>query len=93
VNYRGALNFVSPDQSRGVLFVFQLHDGPPSPVRPQGLDRAKHYQVHELNPAPGRVAIPQEGKTLSGDDLMREGIAPACSKAIEASVIELSPVA
>src|SRR2546429_6349181 len=35
---RGALNFVSEDRSRAVLFVFQLKDGPAVPVRPQGLD-------------------------------------------------------
>jgi alpha-galactosidase len=35
---RGALNFVSADHSRSVVFVFQLQDGQPLPVRPQGLD-------------------------------------------------------
>jgi len=47
------------------------------------------YLVHELNPAPGRAAIPQEGKSLTGETLMRDGILPSCSKALEASVIEL----
>jgi hypothetical protein len=31
----------------------------------------------------------QEGKTLTGEALMREGILPSSSKALEASVIEL----
>jgi alpha-galactosidase len=88
---RGALNFVSPDRSRSVLFVFQLSDGPPAPVHPQGLDPVQNYIVRELNSAPGRVALPAEGKTVMGADLMRNGIIPSCSKALEASVIELAP--
>ncbi len=72
-----------------MVFVFQLKDGKPQPVRPQGLDPAKRYTVHELNPAPGRAAIPQEGKTVTGAELMRDGVVPSCAKAIEASIIEL----
>jgi alpha-galactosidase len=88
-NFRGALNFVSPDKSRAVVFAFQLKDGENVPVHPLGLDPAKTYLVHELNPAPGRAAAPQEGKSFSGETLMRDGIMPSCSKALEASVIEL----
>ncbi|HUC85254.1 MAG TPA: alpha-galactosidase [Candidatus Acidoferrales bacterium] len=89
-HYRGAVSFVSPDQSRAEVFAFQLQDGPQSPVHPQGLDPAKRYVIHELNPAPGRAAIPQEGKNLAGEELMRDGIIPACSRAVEASVIDLN---
>jgi alpha-galactosidase len=88
-NFRGALDFVSSDKSHAVVFAFQLKDGENVPVRPQGLDPAKNYTIHELNPAPGRAAIPQEGKTFTGEELMRDGILPSCSKAIEACVIEL----
>ena len=90
-NYRGAINFVSPDKSRAVVFAFQLKDGENNPVHPQGLDPAKNYAIHELNAAPGRAAIPQEGKTLTGEELMHDGIVPSCSHATEASVIELGP--
>ncbi len=58
-------------------------------MHPQGLDPAKHYTIHELNPAPGRAAMEQEGKTFTGEELMRDGILPSCSKALEACVIEL----
>jgi alpha-galactosidase len=88
-NFRGALNFVSPDQSRAVIFVFQLEDGQSTVSRPQGLDPARRYKITELNPAPGRAAIENEGKTLTGEELMRGGIRPSCSKALEACVIEL----
>ncbi len=89
-NDRGAINFVSPDQARAVVFAFQLRDGPNAYVRPQGLAPSKRYTIHELNPAPGRPQIAQEGKTFAGEELMRDGILPSCSKALEASVIELS---
>ncbi len=89
-NYRGAIDFVSPDQSRAVIFAFQLRDGPNAPVRPQGLAPSKHYTIHELNRAPGRPEIAQEGKTFTGEELMREGVPPSCSMALEASVIELT---
>ncbi len=88
---RGAINYVSPDQTKAVLFVFQLKDGAAQPVRPQGLDPAKRYTVHEMNPSPGRAALLQEGKPFTGEELMRDGIVPNCVKGLEASVIELAP--
>lgn len=88
---RGAINFVSPDGTHAVVFVFQLKDGEAQPVRPQGLAAAKRYTIQELNPAPGRAALPQAGKVLTGAELMRDGIVPSCAKALEACVIELAP--
>jgi alpha-galactosidase len=88
-DFRGAEDFVSPDKTRAVVFVFQLQDGENVPVRPQGLDPAKNYTIQELNPAPGRPAMEQEGKTFTGAELMRDGIVPSCSKSLEACVIEL----
>ncbi|MBW8864227.1 MAG: alpha-galactosidase [Verrucomicrobia bacterium] len=91
-NYRGALNFVLPDHSRAVLFVFQLKDGQNAAAHPQGLDSARRYAVHELNPEPGRAAMAREGKIFSGEELMRDGLLPSCSKGLEASVIALDAV-
>ncbi|MEY2429039.1 MAG: alpha-galactosidase [Verrucomicrobiota bacterium] len=88
---RGALNFVAKDRSRAVVFVYQLKDGPVLPVLPQGLDAEKRYTLRELNPAPGRAALANEGKSLTGEQLMRNGIEPSCSRALEACVIELAP--
>jgi alpha-galactosidase len=88
---RAALNFVTKDRSRAVVFVFQLEDGHALPVRPQGLDPIRHYQVHELNPAPRRAALAADGKSITGQVLMGDGIIPSCSKALEASIIELAP--
>jgi alpha-galactosidase len=86
---RGAINYTSIDRSRAVLFVFQLKDGEATPVRLRGLDPARKYVVRELNPAAGRAAIALEGKTVSGEELMTNGVAPSCSKALEACVIEV----
>ncbi|MES1180554.1 MAG: alpha-galactosidase [Verrucomicrobiota bacterium] len=87
--FRGVENFVSPDKTRAVVFAFQLQEGENVPVHPQGLDPAKNYAVRELNPAPGRAAMGQEGKTFTGAELMRNGVLPSCSKATEACVVEL----
>jgi alpha-galactosidase len=88
---RGALNFVAPDRMRAVVFVFQMKNGKAAPVHPQGLDPAKLYTIQELNPAPGRAALPQEGNTLTGAEWMLDGMVPSCTKAQEACVIELRP--
>jgi alpha-galactosidase len=88
--WRGALNYAAKDRKRAAVFVFQLQDGPASPVRPQGLDPAVRYAVHEMNPASGRNAMPQEGKVLTGEELMRDGIVPSCANKLEACVIELA---
>jgi hypothetical protein len=62
-------------------------------VHPQGLDPAKRYTIAELNPAPGRAALPQAGQTRTGAEWMRDGVVPSCAQALEACVIELAPVA
>ena len=89
-NYRGALDFVSKNHERAVVFVFQLQDGPDVAVHPQGLDADRQYTIHELNPMPGRPAVGQEGETLTGAQIMRDGILPSCSRGLEACVIELN---
>ena len=91
-NYRGALNFVAKDKSRAVVFVFQLKDGDNKTVCPRGLDAEKRYVIHELNPAPGRAVMEQEGKTFTGEEIMRNGVLPACSQALQACVFELRSV-
>ena len=90
--YRGTMNHVAPNQSRAVIFAYQLKAGPAAPVKPQGLDPERRYVVREMNPAPGRQPLPMEGRTLTGADLMRSGIAPSCSSPLEACVILLAPV-
>lgn len=52
---------------------------------------AKRYTIREMNPAPGRAALPQEGKSFTGVELIRDGIVPTYVKALEACVVELAP--
>jgi hypothetical protein len=73
-----------------VVFVFQLKDGQNLPVHPQGLDPTRRYTVRELNPASDRATMNKEGGTLTGDELMRDGLMPSCSKALEGCVVELA---
>lgn len=86
---RAALNYVRQDQSRAVLFVFQLLGSEPKPVRPEGLDPSRRYRVRELNPAPGSPPLEMEGKIFTGAELMRVGIKPSCSEAVTACVLVL----
>jgi alpha-galactosidase len=88
---RGALNYVATDRRKAVVFVYQLKDGQALAVKPQGLDPEREYVVRELNPASGRAPIPQEGKSVKGEELLRDGVVPSCAKALEACVIELAP--
>ncbi|HEY3861593.1 MAG TPA: alpha-galactosidase [Verrucomicrobiae bacterium] len=87
---RSALNYASQDRARAAVFVYQLRAATTQPVHPQGLDPSRSYTIHEMNPAPGRAPIADEGKTLTGEALMRDGILPSCANPMEASVIELS---
>ncbi|MGO8700597.1 MAG: alpha-galactosidase [Limisphaerales bacterium] len=87
---RGAIDFVSHDRSRAVVFVFELKAGASGLVHPQGLAPDKRYTVHELNPAPGRAVLAQEGKVLTGTEIIRGGLEPSCGRALEACAIELA---
>jgi alpha-galactosidase len=87
---RGALNYVSADQTRAVLFVFQMRNQSHAPVRPEGISPEKSYLVHELNPAPGREKLKQEGQIISGAKILQEGIEPSCHNTTEACVVELT---
>ena len=46
---RSALNYVSADKARAVLFVYALKDGNPGVVRLRGLEPTRHYRVREVN--------------------------------------------
>lgn len=87
---RGALDYVSENRARAVLFVFQLQGDSKLPVRPQGLDPEKHYEIRELNPAPGRRPLGLEGRIVSGTEIMRDGIIPSCVNAMEACVVGIT---
>jgi hypothetical protein len=62
---RAALNYVTADQSKAALFVYQLKDGDAEPVKTRGLDPKRQYWVKERNVAnPSDVA---DDKSISGE--------------------------
>ncbi len=74
-----ALNYVSKDKSRAVLFAYNLHPRYKEPrllkVRMQGLDPQRQYTVEEINLMPGtQSTFDFNGKRFSGDYLMKVGL-------------------
>lgn len=73
-----AVNYVSTDQSKAVLFAYDLHPrylGKTPVVRLQGLDAGRMYKVTEINLMPRDKAVASEnGKIYSGDYLMKVGL-------------------
>ena len=74
-----ALNYVAKDRSHAVLFAYNLHPRYKEPrllnVRLKGLDAQRQYTVEEINLMPGtKSAFDFNGKTFSGDYLMRVGL-------------------
>lgn len=88
---RSAFNFVSEDRRRAVIFVYQIGSGKSDPIKPQGLAPTLRYRVREVNlPAGTESTLPNQGKTIDGAALMREGLTPDNTKKFDSAVIELS---
>ncbi len=87
---RAAMNFVSEDKARAVLFVYQLRNGNPKPVKWCGLDPKALYRVKEINLCDGaRSSLAFDEKTASGALLMQAGLVPTCCNALESMVVAL----
>ena len=73
-----AINYVSKDKQRAVLFAYDLHPRYKEPlqnVKLQGLDAKKMYTVKETNLMPGKDSeLEYNGKQYSGDYLMKIGL-------------------
>ena len=73
-----AINYVSKDKQRAVLFAYDLHPRYKEPqhnVKLQGLDAGKTYTVKETNLMPGKQSeLECDGKQYSGDYLMKVGL-------------------
>ena len=73
-----AINYVSKDKQRAVLFAYDLHPRYKEPVmnvKMQGLDADKVYTVKETNLMPGKESDMEcNGKQYSGDYLMKVGL-------------------
>jgi len=91
---RAAMDFVSADRARAILFIYQLKDADAKTVKPRGLDPRRIYRLTELNLPDGATPTPAfNGKdTFDGETLMRDGFLPPCDKAFTSAVIELAEV-
>lgn len=73
-----AINYVSKDKQRAVLFAYDLHPRYKEPVmnvKMQGLDADKVYTIKETNLMPGKESdLECNGKQYSGDYLMKVGL-------------------
>jgi alpha-galactosidase len=85
---RAALSYVTDDQSKAALFVYQLKAGDAEPIRPRGLDPKRNYRVTELNVAKD-APQPGEGIVVDGETLMRDGVIPPCRKEFDSAIFEL----
>jgi alpha-galactosidase len=86
---RAALDYVSPDQLRAVMFVYQLTNAPVVAVKVRGLDPQKKYLIREVNlPKGQKSALAMDGRTIDGATLMHEGFVPPCAREYDSAVIE-----
>lgn len=89
-----AVNYVSADKQKAVLFAYDLHPRYKSevlPVRLQGLDPYRSYKVEEINLMPGtKSKAACNGKIYSGDYLMKVGLDVLTPNEGQSHVFELS---
>ena len=89
-----ALNYVNSNQSKAVLFAYDIHPRYGEKimkVKLQGLDPDRMYKVEEINLMPNRRStLPENGKVLSGDYLMRIGLSALTTREATSKVIELT---
>jgi alpha-galactosidase len=88
---RACLEYVSPDKSKAVLFVYQLNDSDARPVRLRGLDPRRRYAVREVNRLPGAPEVFDNiASARDGAALTQEGLQPECRKRFDSAVFELT---
>lgn len=89
-----AVNYVSKDTDKAVLFAYDIHPRFQEklfPVKLQGLDPDKLYKVEEINLMPSdKSKLESNGKVYSGDYLMKVGIDVFGFASTQSRVIELS---
>lgn len=89
-----ALNYVSADKSKAVLFAYDLHPRFKEILRNvklQGLDASKRYMVKEINLMPdAQPTLEADGKIYSGDYLMKVGINVFTATEMTSHVVEIT---
>ena len=89
-----ALNYVSKDTNKAVLFAYDIHprfQEKLMAVKLQGLDPNKQYKVEEINLMPAATSgLVANGKVYSGDYLMKVGLEVFGLGQTQSRVIELT---
>ena len=89
-----ALNYVSKDSNKAVLFAYDIHprfQEKLMAVKLQGLDPNKQYKVEEINLMPSVTSkLGSNGKVFSGDYLMKVGLNVFGLVTTQSHVIELT---
>jgi alpha-galactosidase len=88
-----AVNYVSQDKQKAVVFAYDLHPRFMEPllnVRLQGLDPNKTYTVKEINLMPGKKSeLSCDGQQYTGDFLMKVGLNILTANSGTSHVLEL----
>ena len=88
-----AVNYVSKDRQLAVLFTYDIYPRFQEKllnVKLQGLDPSQKYKVTEINLMSGQIStLEANGKTFSGDYLMKVGLKAFRSNHTQSRVIEL----
>jgi len=93
---RAVLMYVSDDQAKSILFSYALHPrafNQFNALKLNGLDPKKNYKIEEINKMPNsRSRFRADGKTFSGDYLMKIGLSLPNNSELSSSVIEITEV-
>jgi alpha-galactosidase len=89
---RAVMMYINEEKTKAVLFAYNLNQIEiNNPVLLQGLSPEKKYRVKEINIFPGMEGLcPQSGILLSGDNLMKKGLAINSAQALTSAVIEIT---
>lgn len=89
-----ALMHVNSAQSKAIVYAYDINPRFQEklfPVKLQGLDAQKTYKITEINLMPGATShLDANGKTFTGDYLMKVGLNLLTSDALTSHIIELT---
>lgn len=95
-NHYAAWMLTDKAKNKAVLYTYNLHTQLGdyfAPIQFQGLDPNKKYVLKELNlENENKLQLPQNGKSFSGDYLMKVGIPWFLNGSLKSSVIELTAI-
>ena len=93
---RAVVMYADEAQQKAVLFAYNLNTRYReafNPVKLRGLDPSKKYKVEEINLFPDtKSKLWFNGKTFTGDYLMKVGLNVSGSEALSSSVIEIAQI-